>query len=174
MYLDRALSNMCDDILINVFVCLYTCQIFLYFCINLYKSCIYLYLYSKTKKYRYFCFIFLWRTLLCFCGAPLSVAHEGTVRHRIPLHRVLPTYFCGAPLHFLWRTQQGVRHRIISVAHPGRAPQKVKLSVAHPVQCATEIARQHPYTEAFCGALFLGAPQKVVRQKKKKHAPQIY
>ena len=70
-----------------------------------------------------------------------------------------------------------MRHRIlatkiISVAHRGRAPQKV-LSVAHPARCATEIARQHPYAEEFCGALFLGAPQKVVRHKKKACATEI-
>ena len=31
-----------------------------------------------------------------------------------------------------------------------------------------------PYAEEFCGALLLGAPQKVVRHKKKGHAPQKY
>lgn len=33
IYVSRSgpLSNMCDDILINTFVCLYTCQIYLYF-----------------------------------------------------------------------------------------------------------------------------------------------
>ena len=83
-----------------------------------------------------------------FCGARflLSVAHleDFWVRHRI------------------------LATKIISVAHQGRAPQKVQLSVAHPARCATEIARQHPYAEEFYGALFLGAPQKVVRHKKIK------
>jgi len=75
--------------------------------------------------------------------------------------------FCDAPF---WDSVAHppncwVRHRILAT--------KI-ISVAHPARCATEIARQHPYTEAFCGALFLGAPQKVVRHKNKKRAPQKY
>ena len=38
VYVSQALSNMCDDIVINVFVCSYTCQIYLYFYINLYLA----------------------------------------------------------------------------------------------------------------------------------------
>ena len=57
-----------------------------------------------------------------------------------------------------------MRHRILAT--------KI-ISVAHPARCATEIARQHPYAKELCGALFLGAPQKVVRHKKKR-APQKY
>ena len=134
---------MCDDILINVFVCLYTCQIFLYFCINLYKSCIYLYLYSKMEKYRYFCLIYLWRMFF-------FVAHHFLWRTKKQCATeclcigVLPSYFCGAlhwvrhkKFHFLWRTTW-VRHRNNfsgenSVAHPAN------LGVRHriPKPCAT-------------------------------------
>ena len=134
MYLDRALSNMCDDILINVFVCLYTCQIYLYFCINLYKSCICT---AKRKNtgisVSYFCgarFLFLWRTnkqcateFLCCVYGDMILWCTAWVRHR--------------KLVFLWRTPW-VRHRNNfsgenSVAHPAN------LGVRHriPKPCAT-------------------------------------
>ena len=72
-----------------------------------------------------------------------------------------------------------MRHRIlatkiISVAHLGRAPQKVQLSVVHPESCATEIARQDPYAEEFCGALSLMRHRKWCATKKNKSAPQKY
>ena len=72
---------------------------------------------------------------MAICGAPNlnSVAHPQVFLVR---HRILAT-------------------KIISMAHRGRAPQKVQLSVAHPVYRATEIARQDPYAEEFCGALSL-------------------
>ena len=107
---------MCDEIVINVCLFIYLSNISVFLdksCINPVYTCIYT---AKWKKYLYYCFIFLWRTLFFFCGAPLSVAHQAWVRHRIPLLCGLPSYFCGArpgcatESGFLWRMPM-VRHR---------------------------------------------------------------
>ena len=92
------------------------------------------------------CKLIVTTTERAICGAPNlnSVAHPQVCLVR---HRILAT-------------------KIISVAHLGRAPQKVQLSVAHPESCATEIARQDPYAEEFCGALSLMRHRKWCATKK--------
>ena len=59
MYLDRALTDMCDDILINVLVSLCVYQIYMYLCIKLYIP---VFGQQNGQNARIFCFTFLWRT----------------------------------------------------------------------------------------------------------------
>ena len=82
----------------------------------MYNYCIYLYLYSP-KKNQYFSFKYLWRMAHNFCGAPISVAHAAWCATECT--NVTPGHT------FLWRTQHGAPQKVgLSVAHPGRAPQK--------------------------------------------------
>ena len=126
MYLDQALSDMCGYILINMFVCLCVCQIYLYFCIKLYIP---VFVQQNGKNAHIFCFTFVWRTLfLCrthFCGAPCRHAPQN--------------YSAWGPAElFLWRTRLGARTPCVTEkkmwrqlcgapANPPGAPQNVKM-----------------------------------------------
>ena len=62
--------------------------------------------------------LILWRTSHCFCGAPISVAHQWDLRHR---RLISVAHWHGAP------------QNLISVAHGDGAPQKAYFSGVYSV-----------------------------------------
>ena len=84
---------MCDDILINVFVSICVCQIYMYLCIKLYIP---VFVHQNGQNSRILCFTFLWRTNVFF------VAHHFLWRTMQWCATEL--FWLGSCFTILWRT----------------------------------------------------------------------
>ena len=138
---------MCDDILINVFVSVCVCQIYMYLCIKLYIP---VFVHQNGQNPRILCFTFLWRTNVFF------VAHHFLWR-TVPWCATELLWLGPAEL-FLWRTGLGAPQKYdISVAHvPVRHRKKFcgDDSVAHPANLGVRHRMLNPCATdtAFCGS----------------------